>query len=60
MAQVTPAVDGYPSLAVRMGVFPETAIFKRFGDLSARNLLYLQAELFHLRAGFLELEREPI
>ncbi|KAE9988534.1 hypothetical protein EG327_003330 [Venturia inaequalis] len=40
-----------------MGVFPETAIFKRFGDLSARNLLYLQAELFHLRAGLLHLEK---
>ncbi|TID16886.1 putative copper-transporting ATPase [Venturia nashicola] len=57
MAQVTPAIDGYSSLAVRMGVLPETAIFKRFGDPSARNLLYLQAELFHLRAGLLEHER---
>ncbi|KAI4942679.1 hypothetical protein J4E91_009848 [Alternaria rosae] len=28
-----------------MGIQPESAIFRRFGSLNARNLLYLQAEL---------------
>jgi hypothetical protein len=32
-----------------MGHYPETAIFSRFGNLNAQNLLYLQAELIHLQ-----------
>jgi hypothetical protein len=51
-------ISGYPQLAHRMGLFPETAIFKRFGDLSARNLLYLQAELLHMHTALGELEEE--
>ncbi|KAF2192335.1 hypothetical protein K469DRAFT_730925 [Zopfia rhizophila CBS 207.26] len=31
-----------------MGLFPETAIFRNFGALNARNLLYYQAELIYL------------
>lgn len=31
-----------------MGIRPDSAIFRRFGALNARNLLYLQAELTHL------------
>ncbi|RDI80183.1 putative copper-transporting ATPase [Venturia inaequalis] len=49
MTQKPPPEQGYPRLASRMGLFPETAIFTRFSDLTARNLLYLQAELLHLR-----------
>jgi len=38
-------VKGYPKIAHRMGLVPETAMFRRFGALNARNLLYLQQEL---------------
>ena len=38
-------VIGYPKLAARMGMRPETAIFRKFSTLNARNLLYMQAEL---------------
>jgi hypothetical protein len=44
------STEGYPKLAKQMGQYPETAIFSRFGDLNAQNLLYLQAELVHLQA----------
>ncbi|KAF2643692.1 hypothetical protein P280DRAFT_537296 [Massarina eburnea CBS 473.64] len=39
---------GYAKLAAQMGQLPETAIFRRFGALNARNLLYLQSELTSL------------
>ena len=38
-------VVGYPKLAAKIEIQPETAIFRRFGALNAQNLLYLQAEL---------------
>lgn len=41
-------VIGYPKLAARMEIQPESAIFRRFGWLNAQNLLYLQAELISL------------
>ncbi|QDS68516.1 hypothetical protein FKW77_010883 [Venturia effusa] len=56
MAQVPDAVGGYPKLATHMGMFPQMAVFKRFGDISARNLLYLQAELLLLQKRLLEVE----
>ncbi|ERF75969.1 hypothetical protein EPUS_01335 [Endocarpon pusillum Z07020] len=40
--------EGYDRLASFMGYFPETAIFRRFATLNAKNILYLQAELFWL------------
>lgn len=46
MAQET--VVGYPRLAAKIEVLPETAIFRRFGALNAQNLLYYQAELTYL------------
>jgi hypothetical protein len=36
---------GYPRLAERIAVKPETGIYRRFDALNARHLLYLQAEL---------------
>ena len=48
MKDLPPPIDGYPKLACQMGLHPETAILRRFGSLSAVNLLYLQAELVHL------------
>jgi hypothetical protein len=41
---------GYPRLAERMGVKPETLIFRKFIALNARMLLYMQAELVVLEA----------
>lgn len=43
-----PIRNGYPELAKIMGPVPGMALFKRFSSLSARNLLYKQAELLHL------------
>lgn len=39
---------GYPRLSERMGVSPETLIFRKFIALNARMLLYMQAELVML------------
>lgn len=43
---------GYHRLADLMGQYPETAIFRRFGDLNMLNILSLQAELIDLRVEF--------
>lgn len=39
---------GYPRFAERMGVKPETLVFRKFTSLQARTLLYMQAELVEL------------
>ena len=39
---------GYNILAHLMGAYPELSIFRRFGALNARNILYFQAELADL------------
>lgn len=57
MAQVSDIAGGYPRLATTMGFCPEMAVFKRFGDLSARNLLYLQAELLLLYEELVAIEK---
>ncbi|KAJ4350343.1 uncharacterized protein N0V89_008964 [Didymosphaeria variabile] len=49
---------GYPTLATRMGVVPPTAMFRRFGALNARNLLYYQNELMQLEAELISLENK--
>ncbi len=45
-------VKGYPSFAgfINSDCDKSTAIYRRFGRLSARNLLYLQSELVELEA----------
>lgn len=52
--------DGYPALADWIAADPdnETFIFRKFDRLGARNLLYLQSELFALEASLDELDRE--
>jgi hypothetical protein len=57
MAQVPEVIGSYPKLATHMGMFPRMAVFKRFGDLSARNLIYLQAELLLLHQEFIAIEK---
>jgi hypothetical protein len=49
MKDIPPPIAGYPKLACHMGIYPELAIFGRFGNLNVQNLLYLQAELVLLR-----------
>jgi len=56
MNNLPPPIDGYPKLACHMGIHPELAIFRRFGNLNALNLLYLQAELIHLEKKLRSLE----
>lgn len=51
-------VPGYPRLAGKMGTMPETAMFRAFSTLNARNLLYLQAELISLENQLLRCEAE--
>ncbi|KAE9365191.1 hypothetical protein N431DRAFT_496331 [Stipitochalara longipes BDJ] len=51
-----PPIEGYPKLACHMGKYPENAIYRRFGSLNSRNLLYFQAELTHLERKLHRLE----
>lgn len=51
-----PALQGYPKLARFIGERPGYAIFRRFSDLNARNLLYMQAELLDLEEDLWESE----
>lgn len=53
-------VPGYPSLAAFIASDPDhsTAIYRRFDRLSARNLLYLQAEILTLEKKQDELDKQ--
>lgn len=54
--------DGYPALAHWMAQDPdnETLMFRKFDSLSARNLLYMQAELFDIQKRISNLDRQII
>jgi hypothetical protein len=47
---------GYPRLAQLMSLLPPTTIFRRFGALNARVLLYYQSELMLLEKQLKEVE----
>lgn len=49
---------GYPKLAERMSIAPETAVFRRFGFLNTLNLLYLQAELMDIEDQLKHLQKK--
>lgn len=51
-------VKGYPKIAASMGLIHETAMFRRFGALNARNLLYLQNDLADIETALNKIERE--
>lgn len=51
-------MEGYAKLASLMGAHPDVVFLRRFGVLSAQNLLYLQAELVQLEHEFRECSRE--
>lgn len=44
------SAGSYPRLSEFMSLWPEVAIFRRFGALNVQNLLFLQAEIAHLEA----------
>jgi hypothetical protein len=50
-------VLGYPRLAGHMGIYPERAVFRRFGALNYRNLLYLQSELAYIERKLIKQEQ---
>lgn len=50
-------VLGYPRIAGRFALKPETAAFRRFSALNARMLLYLQADLCRLEKKLLQQEK---
>jgi hypothetical protein len=58
MSNSSAAVEGYPRLACHMNAHPSSSIFRRFGSLNYRNLLYLQAELAQLEEQLLRVEQE--
>lgn len=53
---LAPLVEGYPKLGAYMGLYPESAIIRKFGSLNGQNLLYLQAELTHLELRLREVQ----
>lgn len=53
-----PRAEGYDRLGQLMGELPETTAFRRFGALSAEDLLYRQAELVELERSLRECQKE--
>lgn len=51
---------GYTDLALLMGQYPESAIYRRFSALNAENLLYLQAELVNLEKRYRKLKSTAV
>jgi len=51
-------VPGYPRLAGQMGRLPQLGVFRRFGALNMRNLLYYQAELAQIEQDLIQTELE--
>ena len=51
-------LDGYPSFADFIARDCDAAIYRKFGHLSARNLLYLQSELHSLEQDLRALDAE--
>ena len=51
-------LDGYPTFAEFIAKDKDAAIYRRFENLSARNLLYLQSELHELERKLEELDEK--
>ena len=49
---------GYDKLSAIMGAQKELAICRQYSALNAKNILYLQSEIFHLEAEQVEIEAE--
>lgn len=50
--------EGYPQVAAYQNSDSSSALFRRFGNLHARSLLYKEVELTDLEAKLAELDRE--
>lgn len=53
-----PTPAGYDKLSAIVGARRELAIYRQYSALNAKNLHYLQAELFHLQEELADLEAE--
>jgi hypothetical protein len=51
-------MGSYPKLSEFMGSWSDVAIFRRFANLNAENLLFLQAELLHLEHALQRLRED--
>lgn len=51
-------LEGYPSFAQFIATDSDAAIYRKYGNLSARNLLYLQSELHELEEQLQQLDME--
>lgn len=49
---------GYPRIAAYINSDVDTALFRRFGDLHARSLLYMEVELTDLGAKLTKLDED--
>ena len=56
MDELPKIVNGYPKLAARFALVPETAHYRTFAGLAHRDLLYYQAELVQLENILSQLE----
>jgi hypothetical protein len=50
--------EGYPRVAVYLNSQDESALFRRFGDLHTRSLLYKQVELTELETKLADIDAE--
>ena len=53
-------MEGYDKLASFIALDPSLSMYRRFASLSAKNLLYMQAELVHLEAQSKDLALEDL
>ena len=53
-------LDGYPSYAEFISKDRDAAVYRRFGNLNARNLLYMQSELHELERQLEDLDKEDL
>ena len=58
MSVSTRQLEGYPTFAEFISKDKDAAIYRKFENLSARNLLYLQSELHDLERQLHEIDRE--
>ena len=57
MSALTRRLEGYPTFAEFISKDKDAAIYRKFENLSARNLLYLQSELHDLERQLEEVDR---
>ncbi|KAF2204293.1 hypothetical protein GQ43DRAFT_388278 [Delitschia confertaspora ATCC 74209] len=58
--QPKPYLEGFPSLSALLSSDPDLQVYRRFNRLTARNLLYLQAEILDLETRLKEFDTEDL